>query len=126
MILLTAYRGTVHTPCGAPEQTEGGASKRRKKQKQRFLQEEFASWQMARKRPLMSGTFLEKTPKYANRVDIWRQKRYDAPNFSKYSEEESSMKRRSTAMMMCQMCMGMMSMCMFLRAQNDRLLSKNC
>ena len=35
MILLTAYRGTVHTPCGAPEQTEGGASKRRKKQKQR-------------------------------------------------------------------------------------------
>ena len=73
----------------------------------------------------MSGTFLEKTPKYANRVDIWGEKRYDAPNFSKYSEEESSMKRRSTAMMMCQMCMGMMSMCMFLRAQNDRLLSKN-
>ena len=36
------------------------------------------------------------------------------------------MKRRSTAMMMCQMFMGMMSMCMFLRAQNDRLLSKNC
>ena len=36
------------------------------------------------------------------------------------------MKRRSTAMMMCQMRMGMMSMCMFLRAQNDRLLSKNC
>ena len=35
MILLTAYRRTVHTPCGAPEQTEGGASKRRKKQKQR-------------------------------------------------------------------------------------------
>ena len=91
-----------------------------------FVQEEFASWQMARKRPLMSGTFLEKTPKYANRVDIWRRKRYDAPNFNKYSEEESSMKRRSTAMMMCQMCMGMMSMCMFLRAQNDRLLSKNC
>lgn len=36
------------------------------------------------------------------------------------------MKRRSTAMMMCEMCMGMVSMCMFLRAQNDRLLSKNC
>ena len=36
------------------------------------------------------------------------------------------MKRRGTAMMMCEMCMGMMSMCMFLRAQNDRLLSKNC
>lgn len=34
------------------------------------------------------------------------------------------MKRRGTAMMMCEMCMGMMSMCMFLRAQNDRLLSK--
>ena len=29
------------------------------------------------------GYFLEKTPKYANRVDIWRRKRYDAPNFSK-------------------------------------------
>lgn len=27
------------------------------------------------------------------------------------------MKRRSTAMMMCQMCMGMMSMCMFRRAE---------
>lgn len=36
------------------------------------------------------------------------------------------MKRRGTVMMMCEMCMGMMSMCMFLRAQNDRLLSKNC
>lgn len=36
------------------------------------------------------------------------------------------MKRRGTAMMMCEMCMGMMSMCIFLRAQNDRLLSKNC
>ena len=48
------------------------------------------------------------------------------PSLAKYSEEESSMKRRSMAMMMCQMCMGMMSMCMFLRAQNDRLLSENC
>ena len=36
------------------------------------------------------------------------------------------MKRRGMAMMMCEMYMGMMSMCMFLRAQNDRLLSKNC
>mgnify|MGYP000500743987 FL=1 len=36
------------------------------------------------------------------------------------------MKRRGTAMMMCEMCMGMMSMCMFPRAQKDRLLSKNC
>ena len=27
------------------------------------------------------------------------------------------MKRRGTAMMMCEMCMGMMSMCMFPRAQ---------
>ena len=36
------------------------------------------------------------------------------------------MKRRGTVMMMCEMCMGMMSMCMFLCAQNDRLLSKNC
>ena len=27
------------------------------------------------------------------------------------------MKRRGTAMMMCEMCMGMMSMCMFLRAK---------
>ena len=36
------------------------------------------------------------------------------------------MKRRSTAMMMCEMCMGMMSMCEFLRARNGRLLSKNC
>lgn len=74
----------------------------------------------------MSGTFLEKTPKYAKRVDIWRRKRYDAPNFSKYSEEESSMKRRSTAMMMCQMCMGMMSMCMFRRAQKGHQLSDIC
>ena len=48
------------------------------------------------------------------------------PASAKYSEEESNMKRRSMAMMMCEMCMGMMSMCMFLRAQNDRLLSKNC
>lgn len=33
IVLLTAYRGTVHAPCGAPEQTkESGASKRRKKQ----------------------------------------------------------------------------------------------
>ena len=36
------------------------------------------------------------------------------------------MKRRGTDMMMGEMCMGMMAMCMFLRAQNDRLLSKNC
>ncbi len=48
------------------------------------------------------------------------------PASAKYSEEEGSMKRRGTAMMMCEMCMGMMSMCMFLRAQKDRLLSKNC
>ena len=34
--------------------------------------------------------------------------------------------KRNVTMMMCEMCMGMMSMCMFLRAQNDRLLSENC
>ena len=28
--------------------------------------------------------------------------------------------KRNVTMMMCEMCMGMMSMCMFLRAQNDR------
>ena len=40
---------------------------------------------------------------------------------------KADMKRSVFAtMMMCEMCMGMMSMCMFLRAQNDRLLSKNC
>ena len=36
------------------------------------------------------------------------------------------MKRRSTAMMMCQMCMGMMSMCMFRRAQKGHQLSDIC
>lgn len=34
--------------------------------------------------------------------------------------------KRNVTMMMCEMCMGMMSMCMFPRAQKDRLLSKNC
>ena len=29
-------------------------------------------------------------------------------------------------MMMCQMCMGMMSMCMFRRANKGRQLSENC
>ena len=79
------------------------------------------------KTPISFVGFLGKMQKEKKGVDICRQKQvcYAQPS-AKYSEEESNMKRRGTAMMMCEMCMGMMSMCMFLRAQNDRLLSKNC
>lgn len=78
------------------------------------------------KTPTSYVGFLEKMQKREKRVDICRQSGMMRPASAKYSEEESNMKRRSMAMMMCEMCMGMMSMCMFLRAQNDRLLSKNC
>ena len=34
--------------------------------------------------------------------------------------------KRSVTMMMCEMCMGMMSMCMFRRAQKGHQLSDIC
>ena len=34
--------------------------------------------------------------------------------------------KRTVSMMMCEMCMGMMYMCMFRRAQKGHQLSDNC
>lgn len=34
--------------------------------------------------------------------------------------------KRTVTMMMCEMCMGMMSMCMFRRAEKGHQLSENC
>lgn len=78
------------------------------------------------KTPISFVGFLEKMQKEKKGLTFAAKSGMLRPASAKYSEEESNMKRRGTAMMMCEMCMGMMSMCMFLRAQNDRLLSKNC